>query len=66
MPGGARGELRLRERELAGVRGGAWSFEFVGHHPGDDGVEITSELRANGRSVQRAADGYGRNLTRGK
>ena len=68
MPGGvrARGELPLREQELPCALGDAWSFEIVGYHLGDDGVEVTDELRANGSSVQRTVGGNGRDLTRGE
>ena len=37
-----------------------------GYHLGDDGVEVTDELRANGSSVQRTVGGNGRDLTRGE
>ena len=46
--------------------GDAWSFEIVGYHLGDDEVEVTGQLRANGSSVQRTARGNGRDLTLGE
>ena len=43
-----------------------WSFEIVGYHLGDDEVEVTGQLRANGSSVQRTARGNGRDLSLGE
>ena len=49
-------------RSLSARYGDAWSFEIVGYHLGDDEVEVTGQLRANGSSVQRTARGNGRDL----
>ena len=53
-------------RTLSARYGDAWSFEIVGYHLGDDEVEVTGQLRANGSSVQRTARGNGRDLTLGE
>ena len=53
-------------RSLSARYGDAWSFEIVGYHLGDDEVEVTGQLRANGSSVQRTARGNGRDLTLGE
>ena len=49
-------------RSLNARYGDGWSFEIVGYHLGDDEVEVTGQLRANGSSVQRTARGNGRDL----
>ena len=53
-------------RSLSARYGDAWSFEIVGYHLGDDEVEVTGQLRANGSSVQRTARANGRDATRGE
>ena len=53
-------------RSLSARYGDAWSFEIVGYHLGDDEVEVTGQLRANGSSVQRTARGNGRDLSLGE
>ena len=50
---------------LSARYGEGWSFEIVGYHLGDDEVEVTGQLRANGSSVQRTARGNGRELSLG-
>ena len=47
-------------RSLDARYGDGWSFEIVGYHLGDDEVEVTGQLRANGSSVQRTARENGR------
>ena len=37
----------------------------MGYHLGDDEVEVTGQLRANGSSVQRTARGNGRDQSLG-
>ena len=53
-------------RSLSARFGDAWSFEIVGYHLGDDEVEVTGQLRANGSSVQRTARANGRGNGRGE
>ena len=53
-------------RSLSARYGESWSFEIVGYHLGDDEVEVTGQLRANGSSVQRTARGNGRDLSLGE
>ena len=50
---------------LSARYGEGWSFEIVGYHLGDDEVEVTGQLRANGSSVQRTARGNGREISLG-
>ena len=52
-------------RSLNARYGDGWSFEIVGYHLGDDEVEVTGQLRANGSSVQRTARGNGRDQSLG-
>ena len=52
-------------RTLSARYGDGWSFEIVGYHLGDDEVEVTGQLRANGSSVQRTARGNGRDQSLG-
>ena len=53
-------------RTLSARYGDGWSFEIVGYHLGDNEVEVTGQLRANGSSVQRTARGNGRALGLGE
>ena len=62
--GGAAGNGTARS--LSARYGEAWSFEIVGYHLGDEEVEVTGQLRANGASVQRTARGNGRDLSLGE
>ena len=62
-PNGAGGNDTARS--LSARYGDGWSFEIVGYHLGDDEVEVTGQLRANGSSVQRTARGNGRDQSLG-
>ena len=62
--GGAAGNGTARS--LSARYGDAWSFEIVGYHLGDDEVEVTGQLRANGSSVQRTARANGGGNGRGE
>ena len=53
-------------RSLSARYGEGWSFEIVGYHLGDDEVEVTGQLRANGSSVQRTARANGNGQGRGE
>ena len=53
-------------RSLSARYGESWSFEIVGYHLGDDEVEVTGQLRANGSSVQRTARANGGGNGRGE
>jgi len=53
-------------RSLSARYGESWSFEIVGYHLGDDEVEVTGQLRANGASVQRTARANGGGNGRGE
>ena len=53
-------------RSLSARYGDGWSFEIVGYHLGDEEVEVTGQLRANGSSVQRTARANGPGPSRGE
>ena len=63
-PNGA--ERNGTARSLSARYGEGWSFEIVGYHLGDDEVEVTGQLRANGSSVQRTARANGGGNGRGE
>ena len=63
-PNGADGNGAARS--LSARYGESWSFEIVGYHLGDDEVEVTGQLRANGASVQRTARANGGGNGRGE
>ena len=63
-PNGA--ERNGTARSLSARYGEGWSFEIVGYHLGDDEVEVTGQLRANGASVQRTARANGGGNGRGE
>ena len=63
-PNGA--ERNGTARTLSARYGDGWSFEIVGYHLGDDAVEVTGQLRANGSSVQRTARANGNGQGRGE
>ena len=52
-------------RSLNARYGDGWSFEIVGYHLGGDEVEVTGQLRADGRSVQHTARANGRGQSLG-